>query len=198
MTTPQATEGIRRPPSSSQGTRPRSVPVATVVSFVSLAVAGAALIVAWRVRADVQNTTARVERVAQGTKADLQTTVARVEQVAQGARLITEMVTMLAESKVDLSLVDAFQPVSRNFLVRIARVEPHLNGTQISGDVVNTSAVSYSSVSFEVKIGESSGQFSVQELKTASQRAFSAYVPDSDAKAEKKALFREKESLLKW
>jgi hypothetical protein len=77
-------------------------------------------------------------------------------------------------------------------------VEPHLNGTQISGDVVNTSAVSYSSVSFEVKIGESSGQFSVQELKTASQRAFSAYVPDSDAKAEKKALFREKESLLKW
>lgn len=74
------------------------------------------------------------------------------------------------------------QLLEHNFDVVIEKVEPKMNGLEVSGFIVNESSLKHSMAKFKIMIAGKSNEFIVNELPPGSRGKFTVLVPDVDPK----------------
>src|SRR2546428_4035207 len=106
---------------------------------------------------------------------------------------------VLAESQgsVDLTKTN-FQPLEGGYGIAISGVTSHLSGVKISGQILNTQAVTHIQAKFKVKLGGQENEFTLSRIRPGYASKFSVYVPDVKAKDARFAKFEYQESTLSY
>lgn len=57
-------------------------------------------------------------------------------------------------------------------------VEEHLTGMKVSGRMINTQSVDHTNITFELTVGASTKQFTVNRVSSGNSTTFTVYLPD--------------------